>query len=169
MLKAYSKFLDAIEKVEKVILALTVSVMVVLMLYQVVLRYVFSASNSWSEELIRYLFILDVMLAASIAVRRNSHLQIDVLINCFGPKLKRIFTIVATLAGIVFLACLFWYSLDLCMTATSNISPGLGISMAIPYASVPLGTVLMILTSIEVVLRTIEELRNENEKEVSAV
>ena len=161
MLKAYSKFLNAIEKVEKVILAASMAAMVVLMLYQVILRYVFSASNSWSEELVRYLFILDVMLAASIAVRRNSHLQIDVLINCFSPKLKRIFTIAATLAGIVFLALLFWYSLDLCMTATSNVSPGLGIPMSIPYACVPLGAVLMILTSIEVILKTVEDLRQE--------
>ena len=163
MLKAYSKFLNAVEKVEKVILAASMAAMVVLMLYQVILRYVFSASNSWSEELVRYLFILDVMLAASIAVRRNSHLQIDVLINCFSPKLKSIFTIAATLAGIVFLALLFWYSLDLCMTATSNVSPGLGIPMSIPYACVPLGAVLMILTSIEVVLKTVEELRHEEE------
>ena len=163
MLKAYSKFLNAVEKVEKVILAASMAAMVVLMLYQVILRYVFSASNSWSEELVRYLFILDVMLAASIAVRRNSHLQIDVLINCFSPKLKRIFTIAATLAGIVFLALLFWYSLDLCMTATSNVSPGLGIPMSIPYACVPLGAVLMILTSIEVILKTVEELRHEEE------
>lgn len=163
MLKAYSKFLNVIEKAERAVLALSMAAMVVLMLYQVILRYVFSASNSWSEELVRYLFILDVMLAASIAVRRNSHLQIDVLINCFSPKLKRIFTIAATLAGIVFLALLFWYSLDLCMTATSNISPGLGIPMSIPYACVPLGAVLMILTSIEVVLKTVEELRHEEE------
>lgn len=163
MLKAYSKFLNVIEKAERAVLALSMAAMVVLMLYQVILRYVFSASNSWSEELVRYLFILDVMLAASIAVRRNSHLQIDVLINCFSPKLKRIFTIAATLAGIVFLALLFWYSLDLCMTATSNVSPGLGIPMSIPYACVPLGAVLMILTSIEVVLKTVEELRHEEE------
>ena len=163
MLKTYSKFLNAIEKAEKVVLAASMAAMVILMLYQVILRYVFSASNSWSEELVRYLFILDVLLAASIAVRRNSHLQIDVLINCFSPKLKRIFTIAATLAGIVFLALLFWYSLDLCMTATSNVSPGLGIPMSIPYACVPLGAVLMILTSIEVILKTVEELRHEEE------
>ena len=163
MLKTYSKFLNAIEKAEKVVLAASMAAIVILMLYQVILRYVFSASNAWSEELVRYLFILDVLLAASIAVRRNSHLQIDVLINCFSPKLKRIFTIAATLAGIVFLALLFWYSLDLCMTATSNVSPGLGIPMSIPYACVPLGAVLMILTSIEVILKTVEELRHEEE------
>ena len=160
MLKAYSKFLDLLEKVQRTILAVTVPVMVLVMLYQVILRYVFSNSNSWSEEVTRYLFIFNVMMASAIAVRRNSHLQIDILINCFTPKLKRIFTIGATLAGIVFLALLFQYSLHLCAQAASNISPGVGISMSVPYAAMPIGIVLMILTSIEVVLKNVEELRS---------
>ena len=160
MLKAYSKFLDLLEKVQKIILAMTVPVMVLVMLYQVVLRYVFSNSNSWSEEVTRYLFIFNVMMASAIAVRRNSHLQIDILINCFSPKVKRIFTIGATLAGIVFLALLFQYSLQLCAQAASNISPGVGISMSVPYAAMPIGIVLMILTSIEVILKNAEELRS---------
>ena len=159
MLNAYSKFLDVIEKIQKAILAVSVPVMVFIMMYQVILRYVFSNSNSWSEEVTRYLFIFNVMMAAAIAVRRNSHLQIDILINCFSPKLKRIFTIGATLAGIVFLALLFQYSLQLCAQAAANISPGVGISMSIPYAAMPIGIVLMILTSVEVVLKNVEELR----------
>ena len=161
MLKAYTKFLDLIEKVQRAVLAVSVPVMVFIMLYQVVLRYVFSNSNSWSEELTRYLFIFNVMIASAIAVRRNSHLQIDILINLFSPKVKAIFTIVATIAGIVFLGLLFKYCLDLCVQAARNISPGVGISMSIPYAAMPIGIVFMILTSIEVVLKNIAELTNK--------
>lgn len=161
MTKAYSKFLDILEKIQRTILAVSVPVMVFVMIYQVILRYVFSNSNAWSEELTRYLFIFNVMMASAIAVRRNSHLQIDILINCFSPKLKRIFTIGATLVGIVFLGMLFIYYLDLCGQAVGNISPGVGISMAVPYATMPIGIVLMILTSIEVVLKNIDELRNK--------
>lgn len=163
VLKIYSKFLDLLEKLQKIVLAVSVPVMVAIMTYQVILRYVFSNSNAWSEELTRYLFIFNVMLAAAIAVRRNSHLQIDILINCFSPNVKRVFTIIATLAGIVFLGLLFVYSLELCTQAVNNISPGVGISMAIPYASMPIGIVLMILTSIEVVLKNLEELRHPEE------
>ena len=161
MLKAYSKFLDVIEKIQKAILAVSVPVMVFIMMYQVILRYVFSNSNAWSEELTRYLFIFNVMFAAAIAVRRNSHLQIDILINLFSPKVKAIFTVVATIAGIVFLGLLFKYCLDLCVQAARNISPGVGISMSIPYAAMPIGIVFMILTSIEVVLKNIAELTNQ--------
>ena len=69
-MKGYGKFLDGIEKIEKLFLAVTVAIMIIVITYQVILRYVFSASNAWSEELARYLFIYDVMVAAAIATRR---------------------------------------------------------------------------------------------------
>ena len=119
MIKLYSKFLDLLEWVEKVILAVSVFVMVIIMVYQVILRYVFSNPNAWSEELARYLFILNVMLAAAIAVRRNSHMQIDILINLFSERVKHIFTII--------------------------------------------GVALMILTSIEVILKSVEALVHPKE------
>lgn len=73
MLKKYTKFLDGLESVEKVFLVVTAAIMVIVIAYQVVLRYVFNASNAWSEELARYLFIYDVFIGSAIALRKNSH------------------------------------------------------------------------------------------------
>ena len=165
MLKGYTKFLDVLEKIEKFLLALAVAAMLMVMAYQVVLRYVFSAANTWSEELARYLFIFEVMIAAAIAVRRNSHLQIDVLINCLKPRMKCVFTIAPTLVGIVFLLFLLVYSVGLVRTGGSNISVGLQVPMSVPYAAVPAGVVLMILTSVEVVLKNVDALRKGAEEE----
>ena len=159
MLKAYSKFLDFIEKIERLFLAVAMVVMIADMTYQVILRYVFSNSNAWSEELARYLFIFEVMIAAAIAIRKNSHLQIDVLINCFKPRTKTLFTLVSTLVGMAFLVFLLVYSIGLVKTGGTNISVGLNIPMSVPYASIPIGTVLMLLTSVEVVLKSVEELK----------
>ncbi|KXL53467.1 sialic acid TRAP transporter permease protein SiaT [Anaerotignum neopropionicum] len=167
MIKAYSKFLDKLETVEKIFLGITVAIMVTVMIYQVILRYCFASANSWSEELARYIFIYDVMIAAAIATRKNAHLQVDFLINLFKPKVKCLFTIGATIAGIVFLGFLFKYSLTLCQTAASNISAGLKISMSVFYACMPIGVVLMILTSIEVVLKNIAQIQALNKEEVS--
>lgn len=165
LLRAYSKFLDFLEIIEKAAIAVSFALMIIFMTYQVILRYVFNHSNVWSEELVRYLFILVVMLAAAIAIRRNSHLQIDVLISLFGPKLKSVFTIVATVVGIGFLGLLCKYSVDLVITGMNTATAGLKISMAIPYAAVPLGCVLMILTSIEVILKNIDTIRGGKEGE----
>lgn len=169
MLAIYSKFLDKLETLEKVLLAASSAAMVVIIVYQVILRYCFNASNSWSEELARYLFIYDVMFAASIAIRKNSHLQVDFLINLLKPRQKAAFTSAATVLGIVFLGFLFSYSLTLCTAAGANISPGIKVSMAVPYASMPIGVMLMILTSIEVVLKNLDFLRKGIDKEAGSV
>ena len=42
-----------------------------------------------------------------------------------------------------------------------NTSAGLGLPMSIPYTCVPIGTALMVLTSIEVILKNIQELADE--------
>ena len=165
-MKAYGKFLDAIESCEKIFLVITVALMIIVIAYQVILRYVFSASNAWSEELARYLFIYDVMIGAAIATRQNTHLQVDALIGILKPKTKCIFTIVATVLGIVFLIFLFGYSIVLCQAASVNISAGLKVPMSIPYACMPIGAVLMILTSIEVIMNQLQEIQKINKGEV---
>ena len=166
MLHAFSKFMDVVEKIIKILLFIVVAVMVVVMVYQVILRYIFSASNSWSEELCRYLFIYSVMLGAAIAVRRNSHLQIDVITGMLSPKMKNIITIIATIAGIVFLAFLFVYSIGLCQTGVKTASAGIpGVNMAMTYAAMPIGIVLMILCSLEVIAKNLIELKNGSNTE----
>jgi TRAP-type C4-dicarboxylate transport system permease small subunit len=159
MLKGYSKFLDVVEKIEKIVLAIAVAVMLFVMVYQVILRYIFSNSNAWSEELTRYLFIFEVIIASAIAIRKSSHLQVDVLIGRLKPRARCVFTICSTLVGIVFLCFLLLYSIQLVKTGGTNVSVGLQIPMSVPYSSVPIGAVLMILTSIEVVLKNINMLR----------
>ena len=168
-MKGYGKFLDGIEKIEKLFLAVTVAIMIIVITYQVILRYVFSASNAWSEELARYLFIYDVMVAAAIATRRNSHLQVDAFIGILKPRTKAIYTVIATIVGIVFLVFLFCYSVVLCQAAAVNVSAGLKIPlkipMSVPYACMPIGAVLMILTSIEVIMKQLVEIAELSRRE----
>lgn len=161
MLKAFSQILDALERIEKLVIVIFVTLMIILMIYQVVLRYLFSAANSWSEELVRYLFIYTVMLGSAIAARRNSHLQIDVFINVLKNRTKCVFTIAATVCAIVFICFLFMYSISLGQTAMTNMSAGLKIPMAIPYLSIPIGCVLIILTSLEVIFKQARQFRHK--------
>lgn len=164
MLKKYSAFLDYIELIIKVILVASVAVMIFAMAYQVVLRYIFNNANAWSEELTRYVFIYQVMFGSAIAIRRNSHLQVDVLINKMKPKVRCVFTILSTIAGVIFLILLFKYSIDFVAIGKRNLSVGLFIPMSIPYLALPIGCVLMVLTSLEVIFKNIEEFRKGDTK-----
>ncbi|WP_298023387.1 TRAP transporter small permease [uncultured Dysosmobacter sp.] len=159
ILQIYSKFMDVIAKIEKVFLAVTGVLLVAVVLYQVILRYCFTAANAWSEELARYIFIYDALIASALAIQKNTHLQVDFLINTLKPKARCISNIISTLIGMVFLVFLFSYSLTLCTASSANMSAGLGVSMMVPYTCIPIGSILMLLASIEVVLKNIDQLK----------
>ena len=167
MLEAYSRFLDFLEKIERILLTSSMGMMSVIIVYQVILRYFFSRSNSWSEELARYLMIFSAMVGAAIAVRRNTHHQIDILINYFKPQIKRHFIIISTLVGTAFLVFLFICSVRLVGIGRSNMSAGINVSMAIPYTFIPAGVVLMILASLEVVFKNVDEIKHDKSREAS--
>ncbi len=163
-MKAYSKFLDVVEWIAKAFLAITGIAMVLVLFYQVVMRYCFHSAAAWPEELARYLFIYDVMVAAGIAVRRNSHLQIDAFIGKMKPKTRAIFTIISTLLGMVFLFFLLKYSFTMVKTGKRTMCMALPFSMAVPYSCIPVGVIMMLLTSVEVILRNIGIVSGKSEE-----
>lgn len=159
MLSGYSRFLDGIERVLYWILAFLIGAMTLVMIYQVVLRYVFNNANIWAEELIKFMFIWSVMLGGCIAVRKNSHLRIEVFIDMLSPAKKAWIQIVTYSLVMAFLAVLLVLGLVLVSNTTVNRSAGLGVPMAIPYFSVPLGAFLMMLACVEFMLKNVEGAR----------
>ncbi|MFY3385372.1 TRAP transporter small permease [Paracidovorax sp. MALMAid1276] len=73
MLRAYTRALDALG-------GLCLAVMVALVFGNVVLRYVFNAGITVSEELSRWLFVWLTFMGAVVALREHGHLGTDVLV-----------------------------------------------------------------------------------------
>lgn len=155
MLKAYSKFLDVVELICRKLIGILMALMVIVMCYQVVLRYVFNDANIWSEEVTRYMFVYAVLFGSFVAVRRNSHLQVDFLINLMKGNLKRYFTLVTSVVVLAFLVYLLPLSYNLALDTMRSVSPGLNLPMGWVYMAIPIGTLLMILGMIEIILKKI--------------
>ena len=160
MLKKYSAFLDRIDKVLFVILAALSATMVAVILYQVVLRYCFAAANVWAEELARFIFVWVTTLGASIAIRRNVHLRVDLVVDFLKPKPRFILQILTNTLILVFLIHLCYLGVDLMTRTMVNKSAGLRIPMAIAYSAIPVGVAFMILSCVEFIAKRVEDLRS---------
>lgn len=66
-----------INRVEEWLSVAVLIAILILLSYQVIMRFVFHNTNSWSEELARYLFIWLVYLSASYAIYKNAHIKIE--------------------------------------------------------------------------------------------
>ena len=60
------KLRNTLNKVLNLLAGLSMTVMVVLTTYQVIVRYIFNSPSTWSEELVGYLFGWSTMLGATI-------------------------------------------------------------------------------------------------------
>ena len=170
LLNVYSKIMDVIEKILKIVIGVAMIAMTVVIFYQVILRYVFNASNIWSEELARYLMCYSVLLGAAVAIRKYSHLQVDFAINMLPARGRCIAVSLCTLVGIGFLVFFCQYGVTLCASTANSISAGTGVPMSYIYACLPIGSVLMILMSIEVILKELVKFQDlgHEKKEVRA-
>lgn len=59
---------------EDVVCIIALAIMTVLTFTNVIARYVFSASFSFSEEITTYLFVLLSLIGSAVAARRKAHL-----------------------------------------------------------------------------------------------
>ena len=101
------------DKIEEILAAACLIVMTILTFANVVARYLFSASFSFSEEITTYLFVLLSMLGTAIAAKRRAHLGLSIVTDAVGPRaekaLKIIGYFVAVLAGMDFrILCSHW-------------------------------------------------------------
>jgi hypothetical protein len=80
---AVSKFFD---NIEEYFCVWTMAIMTVIVFIQVVMRYVFSNSLSWSEELARFIFLWLSWIGASYAVKERSHFRVEMFANMIKGK-----------------------------------------------------------------------------------
>ena len=136
------KVLNAIKKVFDKILEIlgiaTLGIMTVLVVYQVVTRYVFNKPSGFSEATSQYLFVWMIMFGSAYVYGSKEHLTIDILKDKFSPKVNMFVEIFTNL-------CLFAFIFVVCVLGgwkyTSGqavqTDPTLHISMAVLYFSVP--------------------------------
>lgn len=100
-----------LDRIEEIVAAVCLSVMTVLAFANVVARYVFSASFSFSEEITTYLFVLLSLLGTAIAARRRAHLGLTILTDVVSPKVRRILHIIGYLFAVAFTGAIFYYGI----------------------------------------------------------
>ncbi len=88
-------------------MAACLMVMVVLVFGNVVLRYVFNAGITLSEELSRWLFVWMIFLGAIVALRDHAHLGTDMLVGRLGARGKWFCALITRLA-MLWVCFLLW-------------------------------------------------------------
>lgn len=140
--------------------------MVVALFIQVIARFGFSSSLSWSEELARYMFIWMIYLCLGSVTLRGEHIVIDVLISRMKPRLRRIFMTIALVIAFALNVLVLWVAANIAIVFQhlGQTSAAMGMPMWLVYGALPVGMLIAALRTVQTIIR----LWREDVEELSA-
>ena len=135
ILNGIKKVIDAIMRIVGTI---TLSVMTVLVWYQVIARYFFNSPSSITEALSQFLFVWLIMFGSAYVYGSKEHLTIDILKDKMSARLNMIVEIITNVFLFVFIAVVCVYGGFIYSKGqVVQTDPSLHISKAIIYSSLP--------------------------------
>lgn len=133
------------QRLEEVLITTLLTIMSIVIIFQVFMRYAMGASLSWSEELARYSFIWMVYIGTSYAVRCNRHLSVDAINLMFNEKGRFVVGLVSDLLFLAFAAVisLNGWSVVERVAKSGQSSASMELPMFVVYAAMPTGFTLL--------------------------
>lgn len=137
--------------------------------YGVVLRYVLDLPTTWQDEIARYLIIWGTLIGASVALRDNSHIRVEMLYQMFPKKSQHWINIFANIVSMAFFIFLIVYGIELVQQkfATGQTSTG-GVPLWFIYIILPLSGLMLTVRITERLVRLFQG-KPESELEESVV
>jgi TRAP-type C4-dicarboxylate transport system permease small subunit len=102
----------------------------------------------WAIDIAQMSFVWACVLGADIALKRNVHIEIDILVRTFSRNARRLLAIAFLIMISVFLATLVYLGVQLTLLNLERPLGDVGISYGYVTSAIPVGAFLMLMTAL---------------------
>lgn len=157
------RLLDKAQDYISAILLISTSLLVFI---QVVSRYFFNHSISWSEEIALLMIVWFIFIGCSVAARQGAHVSMDVLENILSKKATKYLSVIVNIISFVFCGIIVYAGIGMVQKAINLNSMATSISMPlwVAYLSVPVGMALMGIQYIFNIVESVQYLKEDSEE-----
>ena len=150
-----SRFDRILTRVENVLAGGALVLATLIAITQVLLRTFFNIHLPWSEETVVYLVIYSTFLGSVVTLRHNEHISINIFEPFVGKVGKRRMEILGVSIMIVYLVIVGFFAWMLLFEpfSVATVTPALKLPLWVVELAVPLGFTLMLLRSLEMLVR----------------
>jgi len=124
------------------VVRLLVVLIVLLVAFQVFMRFVMNDPSVWSEEAALVAFVYLIFLGTGLAASRGLNLSADMMSGFLGRAGQRWMRRLLAAITIAFLSVVFFTGIRMSLAVRGASTTSLNIPMAFVYASVPIGALL---------------------------
>ena len=109
--------IDQISEWSGKIFSFGIAVVVVLMFYEVVARYIFDAPTEWGFDMTQFIFATTAIMSGGYTLLHKSHVNVDVAYRYFPPQMKLIVNLVAGVFLFAFCGAVLWWGVECAVSA----------------------------------------------------
>jgi len=120
---------------------------------QFVTRYLFNNSLAWTEEISSYLLICLTFIGSAMAVRKNTHIQIEFLYTVVSYRVGFVLALMIDVLRIAFLALSTWLAYQVMVIMQFQYMAVVEWPLSYVYACVFIGYAAMTIRAIQVIVR----------------
>ena len=148
-------FFRLLSRLVESLVILIAGIIVTIVTAEVILRYLFSHSLIFTEELSRYLMVWIVFLGSALAIRDGSHIRIQLLVNRLGARMQQITKLAAYALVVAFLVFITIEGLKILPRQLQQMCITIDVSLFYFYLAIPVGSILMIVFLMPAIRKTL--------------
>ena len=155
-----SKAINGLTWLSEVLAEIGLAGLMLIVLHEVIVRYVFNSPTLYSVELSEYLLVLVVFMSLGWVLKEDRHVAVTFAVDLLPEKIRTGLSILTSLLTMAFLGILVWKGSKTAITAYNgdyHSSSLLNFPMWIPYALIPLGALVL---SLQYIVKIVEMLRS---------
>ncbi len=127
MLRVWARIIRVIDLASAICVVAMVSIVAV----QIFLRYVLNHPFVWADELANWLFVWVIYLGATVLVRYDAHLTVEIVTDRLSPRVNRWRKLIVNIVVLAFLVLLLWETVALLQKFGTTASAAMGVPMAL--------------------------------------
>lgn len=157
IIEKYNKAVRKINKVNEILLVLTLVAMFIVLLAQIFVRFIFFIPLPASQDFLTFLMIASVFLGSGIAVAKNKQIALEFLIDSLPVKLKNVFMIFSNVVSIAFLILIVTQAKELIIKTKGSMVGASPIPVSYYYLVVLIGCIIMIINYLDKIFEKIQK------------
>lgn len=144
--------------------AALMAALVMVIWFEVFQRYALRLGFTWGEEFSRYVMIWAALMAVPVGAYRREHIGLEIVSNRLSPDARRWLRLVLDIIGLAFFLFLTVYGIGMTAGGRTQYATIFGMTMVVPFASVPLCGAL---TSFQLIVTMLREFAGPTEVKAS--
>ena len=137
-----------IKNFEEIVAAVCITFTTILVVINVIMRYILNSGIVWTEEVATGSFVWSVFIGDIAVYKNRGHVGVDMVVKCFPASLQKIIAVATDLLLVVLNGFMGYLAVLYVMMSHTKMTPVLGVSSAYISTSVLICFVAMTIYSV---------------------